>query len=124
MGLDVAGFGTLVGGFGSTIPSAIAGGVFGGTFGLAAGTTRAYVVPFFKRRSLGWSMRRASKALSRLERDPGNTTLLNKATQQLGKVRKKADGLARLGRGQSNRYYKLQQRAGAISPLSRMAGGL
>lgn len=68
--VTMGGFGALFTGPTGVLPAAATGAVYGAAFGVAVGTTRAYVVPFFQRRSLGWSMGRASRALSKLERIP------------------------------------------------------
>lgn len=120
-GVTMAGLGCLFNGPAGAIPAGITGATVGAVCGAAAGTTRAYVVPFFKRRSLGWSISRANSALKHLAREPDNPAWQAEATRQLRKVQAKKDRLPRLGWGQARRFNKLATRT---RQLSQQAPGL
>jgi len=121
-GLTTGGIGCVVSGPAGIVPSAVTGGLVGGAFGLASGTARAYVVPFFKRRSLGWSMSRARSALKQLAREPANPAWQAEATRRLQKVQSKKENLPRLGSGQTRRFNNLAQMAQQLGQRPGLAG--
>jgi hypothetical protein len=107
--------GLFLGGPANAIPSAITGGLLGSAFGAATGVAKAYVVPFFKRRSLDWSLSRAASALAHLERDPANPAWRDEVAKRLAQVHAKKENLPRLSEGQSQRYVELGARAARLA---------
>lgn len=122
-GLTMGGIGCLTTGPAGVVPAAVTGAAVGAACGVVYGTARAYVVPFFKRRSLGWSMSRAGRALKRLTREPNNPAWQAEVKQQLARVVAKKENLPRLGWGQTRRYGKLLQQAQQLG-LRTLASGL
>jgi len=106
--------GLCLGGPAAVVPSAITGGLFSSALGAATGVVRAYVAPFLQRRSLGWSISRASSALKHLERDPGNPAWRDDVVKRLGQVQAKQQNIPRLSESQSERVQDLVARAARL----------
>jgi hypothetical protein len=119
--VTMGGFGLFFSGPTGVLPSAGVGAAVGGTLGVAFGATRAYAVPFFKRRSLGWSLGRASRALGKLEKDPSSAKWQAAAKKHLAKVRAKKDNIPLISKRHARRYGELIQRA---QRLGQRAPGL
>jgi hypothetical protein len=122
------GLGLMLGGPALAVPMMLKGGMFGVGIGAVVGIARGYVIPFFKRRSLGWSMHSARRAVAALDREPNNPALINDALARLQQVRDKRESLPRLSSGQARSYEKLVQRLAGVmhkSPaLASLAAGL
>lgn len=123
-GVASGAFGLILGGPASVVPSMMGGGLLGTAFGTVSGLAKAYVVPFFKRRSLGWSMSRARGALSALEEEPSNPALRDEARTRLQLVREKLESIPRLSSGQTRAYDALIQRAARQPGLVGLGAGL
>jgi hypothetical protein len=120
--LTSGGIGCLTGGPAAVVPAATTGAIVGGACGVVVGATKAYVVPFFKRRSLGWSMHRAGRALKKLAREPQNPAWQGEVQKQLRRVRDKKERIPRLGWGQARRYQRLAEQARELSRQPGLAG--
>jgi len=121
--VTMGGLGCVISGPAGVVPAATTGAVIGGCFGVVTGAAQAYVVPFFKRRSLGWSMHKAGRALKHLAQEPDNPAWQAEAMTQLRKVQTKKDRIPRLGNGQAQRYQQLAAQAQQLSQqVPRLAG--
>jgi hypothetical protein len=89
---------------------------------VALGVGKAYVVPFFKRRSLGWSIGTARNALINLARDPRNPVWQVEARDALATVQRKKDSLPALGAGQATRFRLLSNMARMVSRSPGLSG--
>jgi hypothetical protein len=116
-GVASGALGTLFGGPASTVPSALGGCALGTAFGAASGICKAYVVPVFRSFSMSSALRRANRALGRLEREPSNPAWRDEVASRLADVHTKKEKMPRLSDGQTRRYLELSTR------VSRLATG-